>query len=210
MTSSTICRIAYSLTSARASWARVHDCIWRVRLADHFESNWNAKTLSPRTSSHRLLRDRRRLSPRRVCISQIARQSLPHRPTHLNWFEQSSITQPHSGQMQFTRQISRWQLTELSYPYTAPSMKRSASFWKRPVSAQHLGRARSLWIALGERIWIRSRFRGALLNHFLESRTSSCESSLYCSRWHPEEICRFANAQAIDVAQLEGCAQSRR
>jgi len=82
---------------------------WRVRLADHFESNRDAKTLIPRTSSHRrLLRNRRRLSPRRVwmpfecSLSQVARQSLPHRPTHLNWFDQSSMTPPHSGQMQFT------------------------------------------------------------------------------------------------------------
>jgi hypothetical protein len=63
----------------------------------------------PPTRSHlRLLRNCRCLSRRCVwvppspcSISQVGRQSFPHRPTHLNWFRPSSRVPPHSGQMQF-------------------------------------------------------------------------------------------------------------
>jgi hypothetical protein len=53
-------------------------------------------------------------------------------------------------------------------------------------------------------------FAGALLNHFLEPHTSSCEPCLYCSLWHSQEMCSFANAEALDGAQLKGSAQSGR
>jgi len=125
---------------------------WRVPLADHFESNWDAKTLSPRTCSHpRLSRNCRRLSRRRAWVpfecwlSQIARQSLPHRPTHLNWFEQSSMTPPHSGQMQFTMadrtfSIGRFDLS--SHIQLLPSTEvhgfRCESLGAKPPARSHL------------------------------------------------------------------------
>src|SRR5580700_9398410 len=49
-----------------------------------------------------------------------------------------------------------------------------------------------------------------LSHRFSKSHASSGEPCLDRSSGHSEEICCFANAQAIDVAQLEGCAQSRR
>src|SRR5258707_1857975 len=66
-----------------------------------------------------------------------------------------------------------------------------------------------LWITLHTCVWITSSSPGPL-DRFLESRTSSCEPCLDCSGGHSEEICRFANAQAIDGAELKRSAQNGR
>ena len=47
-------------------------------------------------------------------------------------------------------------------------------------------------------------FPEGLLNDLSESPTSSGEPCLHCSGRHPEELCRFANAQTIDIAQSKG------
>src|SRR5258708_21791396 len=52
-----------------------------------------------------------------------------------------------------------------------------------------------------------SRFRpDALPDCFSKSHASSVKACLDRSGRHSEHICRFANAQAIDVAHLERCA----
>jgi len=57
-------------------------------------------------------------------LSQVGRQSFPHRPTHLNWFRPSSRAPPHSGQMQFA-------MADLTFAFDRIKLSTSNSFTEK-------------------------------------------------------------------------------
>src|SRR5580704_10195222 len=138
------------------------------------------------------------------------RQSFPHRPTHLNWFSPSSRAPPHSGQMQFT-------MADLTFAFDRIKLSTSNSFTERKTGLSRGQSTHNICDALDFGAFLLATVRGSLdafpevlLNNLSESHTSSGEPCLHCSGWHSEELCRFANAQTIDITQSKGCAQSGR
>ena len=143
-------------------------------------------------------------------LSQVGRQSFPHRPTHLNWFRPSSRAPPHSGQMQFT-------MADLTFAFDRIKLSTSNSFTERKTGLSRGQSAHNICDALDFGAFLLATVRGllhafpkALLNYLSESHASSGKPCLHCSAWYPEEVRRFANAQTIDIAQSKGCAQSGR